>query len=271
MYVTAKTARTTLWQRREDHRLRNLLQEDLGELPNFLARGPRAVLARQLASPNFEFHIFSARARQTGLKVACPVYLDDKFCSSNPDKLALAKPTFYLGQGRNAGIKIRPHRIIDLAHWDGQPLKNIRTLWGEGLADFHHRLLDRLFPGAETFDTSAWLRQMGGKPAQFWPRLLSLFVCDGILFENFHNEGHESDFTRRIIRPAIAEVEARYGVRPLIVPLVPIDQERDPYWSWYPSLLESEVSEALRIPQPRSARKPDFVPLPWAVAGGNHA
>ena len=80
MYVTAQDARTALWERREDHRLRNLLREDLGELPEFLARGPRAVLARQLATPNFEFHIFSARARQAGLKVSCPVYLDDKFC-----------------------------------------------------------------------------------------------------------------------------------------------------------------------------------------------
>jgi hypothetical protein len=271
MYVTAQNARTALEERREDHRLQNLLREDLGELPEFLAQGPRAVLARQLATPNFEFHIFSTRARQAGLKVACPVYLDDKLCSSNPDKLALAKLTFYFGKGRNGGFRTKPHRIIDLARWDGQSLKGIKTLWGEGLVDFHNRLLDRQFPGAEVYDTSAWLRRMGGKPARFWPRLLSLFICDGILFENFHSEGHETEFTRRIIRPAIAEVEARYGVRPLIVPLVPIAKERDPYWSWYPALLEREVLQGLRTADAQPARKPDFVPLPWAAFGGSHA
>lgn len=271
MYVTAQTARTALWERREDHRLRKLLREDIGELPDFLARGPRAVLARQLATPNFEFHIFSARARLVGLKAACPDYTADKFCTGNPDKLALARQTFYLGQGPDGGPRIRSHWAIDVKRWDGKPLREIETRWGEPFVDYHHRLLDRQFPGVEISDNSKWLRRMGGNPARFWPRLLSLCLCDAILFENFHTEGHESEFTRRIIRPAIAEVEARYGLRPLIVPLVPVARERDPYWSWYPSPLECEVQQEMHRPEPLRVKIPDFVPLPLAVMGGNHA
>ena len=270
MYVSAQTARTILWQRRENQQLANRIREDLGALPEFLAAGPRAILARQLATPNFEFHIFAARARHVGLKVACPDYTDDKFCSANPDKLALAKQTFYLGQEANGGYRGRSHWLIDVERWDGKPLRKIQTRWGESLVDFHHRQLEGHFPGVEIFDNSQWLRRMGGSPARFWPRLLSLFVCDGILFENFHSEGHESEFTRRIIRPAIAEVEARYGLRPLIVPLVPIARERDPYWSWYPSLLEAEVRNALRMPAKVPSLATDFVPLPPAVWGGQY-
>ena len=110
----------------------------------------------------------------------------------------------------------------------------------------------------------------GGEPGWFWPRLISLFVCDGILFENFHSDGHESEFTRRIIRPAFAEVEERYGVRPLIVPLLPITWERDPYWSWYPSRWKARSHQAFAPPPALPLRQPDFVPLPLAALGGRH-
>ena len=271
MYVTPKTARNTLWQRREDLSLRRRTREEIGELPEFLANGPRAVLARHLATPNFEFHIFSARARQVGLGASCPVYLQDRFCTRNPDKLALARPTFYLGQGRKGGVKSRGYEIIDRERWEDQPFGEITTLWQENFAGFHHRLLRRHFPGVEIHDASSWLQRMGGKPSLFWPRFLSLFVCDGILFENFHSEGHETEFTRDIIRPAIRAVESRLGVPPLIVPLLPVAEERQSYWSWYPSVLEEEVRQGLELPTPQPSVASDFVPLPLAARGGSHA
>ncbi len=271
MYVSAQTARITLWQRREDNRLRQRIREDLGELPDYLAQGPRAVLARQLATPNFEFHIFAARIRAVGLKIACPDYTADKFCSGNPDKLALARQTFFLGGNHNDGYRTRSHWLIDVNRFDGKPFCQIDTRWGEPLIDYHHRLLQLHFPGVETCDNSRWLEQMGGHPAQFWPKLLTLFLCDGILFENFHAEGHESQFTRRIIRPAFQEVTSRYGISPLIVPLVPIRQERDPYWSWYPSLLEGEVLQGLRAPKSQQAETATFVPIPLPGWEGSHA
>ena len=269
MYVSAQTARLTLWQRREDVQLQRRLRDDLGPLPDFLRAGPRAVLARQLATPNFEFHIFAARARSVGLKIVCPDYAADKFCSGNPDKLALARQTFFLGEGESGGYRTRSHWLIDVERFDGKPLRMIETLWGEGLVSFHHRLLQQHFPGVEVMDNSCWLARMGGQPARFWPRLLSLFICDGILFENFHTQGHESEFTRRIIRPAFAEVTAHYGLQPLIVPLLPIARERDPYWSWYPSLLEQEVLRGLQSPI-LVAEDPAFVPLPLAAWGERH-
>jgi len=270
MYVSAHTARLALWQRREDAQLQERLRNDLGPLPDFLRAGPRAVLARQLATPNFEFHIFAARVRSVGLKIVCPDYAEDKFCSGNPDKLALARQTFYLGEGRNGGYRTRSHWLIDVERYDGKPLRMIQTRWGEGLVPFHHRLLQQHFPGVEVLDNSRWLARMGGQPARFWPKLLSLFLCHGILFENFHTQGHESEFTRRIIRPAFQEVTARYGLQPLIVPLLPIARERDPYWSWYPSLLEQEALRALPSPTP-ATEDCTFVPLPLAAWGERHA
>lgn len=238
MYVTLEQAKTTLWQRRSDFNLRRKVRDYLGELPDFLQQGPRAVLARQLASPTLEFQQFAVGAQQVGLPLTSIEFTGDKFCTCNPDKLALAKMTFYLGRGRNGGEKTKSYRTIDLDRWDGKPLNKIQTLWGENFVALHHRLLTSSYPTAEISDTTAWLRRMGGKPALFWPRLLSLFICDGILFENFHTEGHEQGFTRKIIQPALAQVKELFGQQPLIVPLVEVEHERNRSWSWYPGALE---------------------------------
>jgi len=66
MYVTLEQAQTALWQRRSDFTLRRKVRDYLGELPDFLQQGPRAVLARQLASPTLEFQQFAALAKQIG-------------------------------------------------------------------------------------------------------------------------------------------------------------------------------------------------------------
>lgn len=241
MYYDTQHAREELRKRRADLMLRRQVEVWLGAVPECLQGEPRAVLARQVATPNFEFHQFAEAARRSGLKAVCPEYRADKFSSRNPDKLALAKMTFHLGKGRKNGDRNTTHRVIDFHSWDGKPLNRIETLWGEPLLAFHHRLLASRCPGVEITDNTEWLRRMGGKPDLFWPRLFALFLCHGLLFENFHPEGHETTFTRDIIRPALAEVASRFGHAPLIVPLVPLERERDLYWSWYPDTLEPEV------------------------------
>jgi hypothetical protein len=194
-----------------------------------------------VATPNFEFRRFAEKARHCGLRPVCPEYTGDKFCSRNPDKLSLARMTFHHGKGRNNGDRTTTHRIINFYVWDGKPLNRVETLWGEPFIGFHHRMLASQFPDVEIADNTDWLRRMGGKPSLFWPRLFALFVCHGLLFDNFHPDGHETEFTRDIIRPALAEVTARFGLAPLIVSLVPVETEREPYWSWYPDSLEQST------------------------------
>jgi hypothetical protein len=36
-------------------------------------------------------------------------------------------------------------------------------------------------------------------------------------------------------------VQTLFGFKPLVISSVPIEREREPYWSWYPGALESEV------------------------------
>ena len=249
MYVTMEQARVEIRNRWNDLSLHRRVREYVGDVPAFFRSEPRAVLARHLATPNHECFRFAEAAGKTGLKPLCSEYTGDKFCTQNPDKLLLGKMTFFHGKGRNNGDKSTSHKVIDINTSNRKPLSMITTQWGEDFVGFHHRLLATRLPGIETGDSTDWLRSMGGKPDQFWHRHLALYVCHGILFENFHTDGHEATFTRDIIQPAMNRIENHFGIKPLVVPLVPVDREREPYWSWYPAHLEQEITSS----QPRPA------------------
>lgn len=254
MYVSIDEARERLRQRWRNDSLRRKIEEYVGDIPELLRREPCAVLARHVTSPNFEFLRFAETARRHGLTPVCIEYTGDIFCSRNPDKRLTAKMTFFHGRGRKGGNRLTCRTVIDFNEYDGVALRDVKTLWGEAFVDFHHRLLALEAPAMTVIDVTGWLMKMGGSPERFWPKIFALFAGHGILFDNFHHEGHEARFTRQIILPALAEAQNRLGSAPLVVALTPVPGERRRYWSWYPSGLEKTVREAmeqLEHPPPR--------------------
>lgn len=244
MYMTLEQARDALRKRQGDIDLRNRVARYVQQIPDYLSGGPCAVIARQLASPNMELFRFAELAASTGLPPCCAEYTGDRFHTGNSDKLLLGKMTFHHGRGRNQGTRLTVRRVIDIEGSHGLPLSQIGTFRGESFIDFHHRILKEELPSVSTFDCTAWLRKMGGHPALFWPRHLALFLCHGILFDNFHCSGSEASFTRDIIRPAFRTVKRKFGLDPLVVALVPRERERERYWSWYPGHLEHRIDQS---------------------------
>ena len=61
-----------------------------------------------------------------------------------------------------------------------------------------------------------------------------MFLQDGVLFENFLMDGKEQKFTEEVILPAILEIEAECGYKPLIVALEPTGIEGDHFWLSHP-------------------------------------
>jgi len=74
--------------------------------------------------------------------------------------------------------------------------------------------------------------------------LLALFVSHGVLFEDFVTDGSEARFTKEIMLPAFEKVQASFGLKPLIVSLVP--DLADEYWWCYPECIEAEVAKCLK-------------------------
>jgi hypothetical protein len=139
----------------------------------------------------------------------------------------------------------------------------MRTLWDEGFIAFHHRIISHSLKHIQCYDNTAWILKMGPNPAVYYHYFLSWFIAHGILFENFLTEGDEGRFTRDIVWPAFEKVTRHFGLKPLIVRLLPEESENDPYWCWYPGELEAEVRRLLAGAEAPSKQPDPQGSLPW--------
>jgi len=242
-YTSLSVAKKEIWRRRKDEKLRKKVENFIKEFPDFLADDPKAVLARQIATPNFELYRFLSESKKTGLEQVCAEYLDDKFSSGNKIKYHLCKMYFYDGKGKNGGGRINVKTIVNFNKIEHKELKNIETYWGENLVNFHHRILNDatgLDLSNKIKDASCWVNKISGQAKDYYPQFLALFVCNGILFENFLIKGdkEEANLTAKIVIPSFNKIVKYFGVKPLITNLLPLNDATDSTWFYYPKPFE---------------------------------
>ena len=201
IYTSLEDAKEEIWKRWNNGALRRQVQEFLGKIPEVLNE-PKAYLARNIMTPNAEHNHFVKIAKQVNLKPLGGEYLEDKFVKRNIDKLGLGKISIFRGKNKNGKGMFIHRKIIDIKKDDGKKFSEIKTLWGEGFVDFHHRILKSCSSEIEIFDASSWLMSKGRNPKEYYLYFLTLFVCHGILFENLLTDGYEKKFTNEIIYPA---------------------------------------------------------------------
>lgn len=247
IYTPLAEAKREVWRRWNDPILRQKAIDYLGgNIPDVFKDGPRAVLSRHIISPNTEFEFFYSFAKEIGLDPLGLEGVKDNFCTINPEKAALGKMSFVKKELMNGGNACREsEKIIDLERCEGKRFCDIETLWGENLVDFHHRLLFASYPDVVLFDDFKWFVDNGYsiKPQEYYRKFFVFFVCFGVLFENFLLNKNESNFTKNIIDPIFSEIESVFGVRPLITPLSPIDDEAHSYWRCYPYSFKKLVEQ----------------------------
>jgi hypothetical protein len=231
IYTPLSEAKEELLRRWKDEDLRKKVEEYLGcGVPEPFVAEPRAILSRSIMTPNFECQYFLDVANNIKLKPLGLEGIEDKFCTKNSDKVSLGKLIFYNGQDiKNREEKPRKKivRVIDMEKNDGKRFCDLSTLWGENFVDFHHRMLTDQGYSLETFDDFKWFscRNKRSTPFQYYENLFALFICHGILFENFHAKGKEKEFTENVILKNYKHIMEVFGLKPLIVPLVPIEDE----------------------------------------------
>lgn len=239
IYTPLSVAKKEIWKRWNDKELRKKVEDFLGgDVPEVLQKKPRATLVRHVATPNIELSYFLDLAKEINLN---PIYLEyskDRFVAKNKNKYYICKFYIYNGKGKKWGDKVHTVKIVDFNTSEGKKFINIKTLWGERFIDFHHRILNIFSPEIRTFDISNWLNKRGLKSDIFYTHYLSLFVCHGVLFENFLNSGKEKEFTVKIVLPSLKRIENIFGIKPLIVPLDPIEDEANLYWYYYPQKIK---------------------------------
>ncbi|MFO1434976.1 MAG: hypothetical protein U1F34_00855 [Gammaproteobacteria bacterium] len=214
------------------------------DVPAVLKQPRMAVIFRQVGTPNHELMRAMALAQRVGLNLVVWEYHADRFLNRNACKHALGRMRFHHGVGRNGGRKTQCMNVIDFNQQDGRRMDAVQTLWGQPLIEFHHQLLQVSFSEKSTpqlFDASAWFARHGGRASMYYKAFAMLFLRHAVLFETFMMEGAELAFTREVFLPAVNDLVAAFGVRPLVARIEDIETEGDDYWLSYPGVLHEEV------------------------------
>lgn len=241
IYTPLEEAKEEILRRWSDKSLRKKVEEYLGEVPAPFQKGTRSVLYRDIISPNKEFSRFLEQSKHIGFSPLGYEYYHDKFCTTNKEKLCLAKMPFYKGKNKNGEVLYWYRNIVDINKFNGKRFDEIETLWGEPFIDFHHRLLNSHSEDIELFDGTSWYSKIGINPKDYYKYDLALFICHGILFENFVTANTEAEFCRKVVYPAYTTVIDYFGVKPLIVELLPHESQSDIIWSCYPEELKQSI------------------------------
>jgi len=239
VYTPLSEALRLLDERQKDKELikkiKELLNNDIPEPLKKIAR--YGIFGKQVATPNHDAHWFIELTKSHNLKPVFYEYHNDKFTSNNDFKHSLGQLNLHEDKNDRKGNRIEEKiTIIDFNKYDGKPIKEVLTLWDESLIDFHKRLFDICGYFKEDFifyDSSDWLKRNGGKAENYYEKDLMLYICFGILFENFLNSGEEGEFTKNVFLPAFEHVIKTTGLKPLIVPIPPMDNQEDTHWISY--------------------------------------
>ena len=242
IYTPLEVAKEEIWKRWNDKELRKKVEKYLdNSIPEIMLKSPRAILARHVASPNNEFIKFLKLADKIELEPICLEYIEDKFRAENEDKYYLGKMYFCDGLGDK---KIKSKKVIDFNCSEGERLINLRTVWGDNFVKFHHELFAGVFENynALMIDESLWIKKNGGGPRYFYEKFFSLFLCYGVLFENYLVNKNEKEFTKNLVIPAFKKVYKEFDLKPLVVKIYPPKNENEIFWRQYPK----EVMEKIK-------------------------
>ena len=246
IYTPFSQLEKELEDRRSNKELLSNVENFLG---NFLLEefrnGQRSVISRNIVTPNFEFGYFMDVAKELSVK---PLYFEyhDKLVSKNPAKYRLGK-LFFFERSKQLHPMLTTRCIIDFNKYEGKNLRNIQTLWGEPLIEFHRKFFQSQYPelDLDIIDLTEWFDETRVMD-EYYMYFFALFICHGVLFENYLlQDKHETEFFMRKIYPSFTKLERMFGVKPLIYPLLPIEHEKNYYWESYPKHLMPYVDEKL--------------------------
>jgi hypothetical protein len=238
IYTPLSVAKEEIWRRWNDKKLRKKVEDFLGgDIPEFLRKEPKAVIGRNIASPNLDFINFTELSNNIGMNCVCIEYLDDKFVAKNKDKYHLCKTFIFNGLGKKGGYKLEMLDIVNFKKIEGKIFREIKTRSGYSLVDFHHELLEHFFEGfsEKCYDLSDWFKKNGGRSEGFYIYYLGLFLVNGILFENYFLRKGGDEFFKKVLKPSLKKIKDIFGISPLIVPIESLDDSMDLRWYCYPS------------------------------------
>jgi len=243
IHLSLEMAREELSKRWNNAALKKAIETELGVhlLPNFTDK-PRAVLTRQLCSPDNGFVFFYQCAKYINASPFAWEFHGDTFVHFNEEKKGLGRLRVVLEDGSKATVD-----IMNFHAAERKQLAEISTKTGEKLVDFHHSLFKLSGHDIEKRNNTLWFRNLG-RASDYYYYLLLHFVAHGVLFVNIESpEGDDSDanFIRNVIYPAILRIENNFGIKPIFSRLYPEAEsqsaDEDFFWWCYPPLTNAHL------------------------------
>lgn len=234
IYTPLSVAKEEIRRRWADKDLRKKVEEFFGVVPEAFQDGLNAALFRFVATPNLECALAQDMASLADLNFVFMEFLNDKFCTRNADKVHLGRMSFFDDKNNRQAETGSRKKVIDLVQSEGVRFKDMKTLDGGSFVDFHHNLFQMKGDDLRTFDVSHF-KTNGETALEVYMKVFSLFVCHGILFENYFLDidPDERRFTKEVIVPVFEIVHKKFGVKPLIVPIV-TNKDENTFWQYYP-------------------------------------
>lgn len=239
VYTPLSEAIAILEERQKDKELIKKIENLLdGDIPEPLRKiDKNCVQARQIATPNYDTYWFLDLIKDRDLKPVFLEYYEDKLTSNNDLKHSFGILCIHKKINKKGNFIEEKINIVNFSKDDGKKIKDVVTVSGETLVDFHHRLFESLNIKEEElnfYDASSWFKSNGGNASNYYRNFLLLFICHGILFENYIcSMGKEGTFTKDIFLAGFDEVFELTGLKPLIVPIPPLDDEDSLHWFSY--------------------------------------
>lgn len=249
VYTPWREALTELERRRENAVINSYLETLPEEIPERMKNHQSLVLFRNVATPNYEMYRFMACVDTlTQLQPLIFEYRKDKFNNRNDLKFALGKLRLHKKMNEKGKGIFEYARILDVNTSNNKALDTIVTHWKQNLVEFHHEIFLKSFPQMEgsIVDLSDWLKSTGDTASNYYDSFLALFLNKGILLENFLTKKNESEFTKKVILPALIHIQEQTGFKPLIIALDPPTMEGDDFWLSYPSRYAEDIDNKIK-------------------------
>ena len=236
VYTPLDVAIDQIKLREKDENLTKHIESLLGKIPLIMQGKPKAVLFRNVVTPNYETKWFADVV--STLEHLDPLFLEytaDKFTNRNECKFALGKLLLYKGNNKKNEPIFESERIININDSNCKPISSISTSHKQSLVDFHHEIFLKDYPHHEDniHDFSYWVHENGPTAKEYYKLFYVFFIRHGILFENFLLKSGELPFIKEVILPAFIDVYKKTGVKPLITTLEPTEIEEGRFWQAY--------------------------------------
>lgn len=249
-YSSFSEIREELKKRKNDPTLRQRVLEYLGDdFPDFLDKGDaKAVFIRTIHTPNQEHFFFRDLAEEFELDTVFCNYVSGKLVMKNSEKYHLVKMGFFDGINKKGALMHHYKNIVNVNKNEGKSLKDVVTENGVGLEDFHISLLKALGYNEEFPDISEWFNKIRLDKDGYYAKFMALFVCHGVLFDNYLiTDETEKQFFAEKVWPAFNFIKEKFGLKPLVFPVLPIKEENNSLFFFYNSNIQGIIKDKYDI------------------------